>query len=84
MHKSKRKWICLDCGEHTGLEHFYVHLSVWNSVMDSEVGMICVGCLEARLGRLLVPSDFTDAHINNPRRNAMTDRLRSRIIGGKV
>jgi len=81
MHKSKRRWLCVDCSTHTGLEHFYVHLSIWNSVMDSECGMLCVGCLEARLGRLLRPDDFTGAHINDPRKNAMTDRLRSRICG---
>lgn len=81
MHKSKRKWLCVDCSEHTGLEHYYVHLTLWNSAGMGECGMLCVGCLEARLGRLLTPSDFTTAHINNPRRYAMTDRLRKRITG---
>lgn len=82
MHKSKRKWNCLDCGENTNLEHFYVYPAVWQSAHDSESGMLCVGCLESRLGRELKPGDFTDAHINDPRRNAMTDRLRSRLMCG--
>lgn len=81
MHKSKRKWNCLDCGECTRLEHFYVRPDVWNLAHHSESGMLCVGCLEGRLGRRLVASDFTSAHINDPRRNAMTDRLKNRLMG---
>lgn len=82
-HKSKRKWICLDCARDTSKmkEHFYVSLSVWKLAHDSERGMLCIGCLEARIGRMLTPLDFTDAHINDPKRNEMSDRLRSRILG---
>jgi len=45
-----------------------------------EIGMLCVGCLEKRIGRILTRNDFTDAHINNPKTHPMTDRLRSRIM----
>lgn len=81
MHKSKRKWLCLDCGDNTSQmkEHYFVKTEVWFSAHASECGMLCVGCIEKRLGRVLVSSDFTAAHINDPRRNAMSDRLRSRI-----
>lgn len=81
MHKSKRKWLCLDCQENTShmKEHYYVTLDVWSAVHDSECGMLCIGCLETRLGRTLTSADFTSAHINDPKRNSMSDRLRSRI-----
>jgi len=46
-----------------------------------EAGMLCVQCLEGRIGRELQPSDFTNAHINDPRKNMMSDLLRSRILG---
>lgn len=82
-HKSRsgRKWLCLDCGENTSQmkEHYFVRSDVWFSVMDSEVGMICIGCLETRLGRQLVGADFTDAWINDPRRNSMSARLVDRL-----
>lgn len=83
MHKSKRKWLCLDCGNNTSQmkEHYFVRTPLWNSAGMGEVGMLCVGCLEGRLGRLLTAQDFTTAHINNPKRNSMSDRLRSRITG---
>lgn len=84
MHKSKRKWLCLDCGTHTGQakEHYFLKPIVWLAIHASEKGMLCIGCAEARLGRQFNANDFTDAHINNPKKNAMSDRLRDRIVNG--
>lgn len=80
MHRSKRKWNCVDCNRCTKLEHYFVNSNVWfNLAGMSEKGMLCVDCIEKRIGRKLNSFDFTDAHINNPRTNAMTDKLRSRI-----
>lgn len=78
---SRRKWMCLDCKQDTGKmrEHYFVRLELWMAAVGSQVGMLDVGCLEARIGRRLVPEDFTDAHINNPRLYEMSDRLRSRL-----
>lgn len=82
MHKSKLKWLCVDCGDHTKFEHYFVKNEVWfDAAKMSESGMLCVGCLENRINRKLVPADFTSAHINDPKRYAMSDRLRSRILG---
>lgn len=81
MHKSKLKWNCVDCGYNTKLEHYFVKNDVWfGQAKMLEAGMLCVGCLEGRIGRLLTKSDFTDAHINNPKRYAMSMRLSSRIM----
>jgi len=81
MHKSKRKWLCEDCKQNTShmKEHYFVRTELWTLVHPSEAGMLCIGCFELRLGRVLVPSDFTDAHINDPKRYAMSDRLRNRL-----
>lgn len=80
---SRRKWLCLDCKVDTGKirEHYFVDLELWMSAVGSKVGMLCVGCLETRIGRQLKPSDFTSAHINNPKLYDMSDRLRKRVIG---
>jgi hypothetical protein len=77
----RRMWMCLDCHEDTGKmrEHYFVKTEVWMKVHHSVYGMLCVGCLENRLGRSLCANDFTDAHINNPRLYPMSDRLRSRL-----
>jgi hypothetical protein len=47
------------------------------SALPAEQYFLCIGCLEARLGRTLVPSDFTDCRLNVPSPND-TPRLRSR------
>ena len=80
---SRRKWICLDCKQDTGKmrEHYFVNLDLWLGAVGSKTGMLCIGCLESRIGRTLVKSDFTNAHINNPRLYEMSDRLRSRVVG---
>lgn len=82
MHKSKRKWLCLDCKDHTKFEHYFLKNDVWmGEAKMSEVGMLCIGCVETRIKRTLVSEDFTDAYINDPKKNMMSDRLRSRILG---
>ena len=49
------------------------------SVVGSKTGMLCVGCLENRLKRKLVASDFPDVTINNPKYAKMSLRLLDRI-----
>lgn len=80
---SRAKWKCLDCKEDTGKmrEHYFVKTEVWTSAHHSIRGMLCIGCLEKRLGRQLEPGDFTDAHVNNPKLYPMSDRLRNRLGG---
>jgi len=63
---SRRKWLCLDCKVDTGkiAEHYMLKDSVWSKVHGSKVGMLCVGCVEKRLGRFLNKNDFFSCHVN--------------------
>jgi len=81
MTKSRRRWLCLDCKRDTSQlrEHYFLKGEIWSRVHSSAIGMLCIGCVETRLGRKLTASDFTDAHINDPKRYEMSDRLRSRL-----
>lgn len=57
-------------------EHYMVTAEVWRAAGmpaptvrgydESDGDFLCVGCLEGRLGRVLVPADFTRAPINGP------------------
>lgn len=73
-------WLCNDCGENCILEYYMLHNSLWLKVMHvkvpssknlnkheglSAIRMLCIGCVEHRLGRLLTPKDFTAAPINS-------------------
>jgi len=82
MKNSRKKWLCLDCSSDTGKmhEHYFVQTDIWMAAVGSKIGMLCVGCLEKRLGRMLKGSDFPDVHINDPKLYPMSDRLRSRIL----
>lgn len=55
---------CLDCGDNTFFknEYYMVHDEIWDSVAQD--GMLCISCLENRLGRILNSKDFTSYPIN--------------------
>ncbi len=75
---------CGDC--HTdvfeALEYNYmVTLPVWSAARGK--GLLCIGCIEARLGRQLVASDFSNAPVNwdsMPHSQRLTDRLRGKVF----
>lgn len=80
---SRKKWLCLDCGVDTGKigEHFFLDMSVWALTGLGHEGMLCVEHVEERIGRRLVPADFTSAYINRLNNGFKSDRLVSRIKG---
>lgn len=68
LNENEQKWQemfrCLDCSVNTNKirEYYMVEFKLWYSVAGK--GMLCVGCLEERLGRFLTPEDFIEAPIN--------------------
>ena len=50
----------------------------------SEAGMLCIGCLEKRLGRELNEEDFLNCLLNSlpnlPRSERLTNRLNGRAV----
>lgn len=73
---------CKDCGINTNdIDEYYMVLdSIWlESGMDKDGGMLCLECLEIRIGRRLIGADFKDGlPINEgffPRSERMLDRL---------
>jgi hypothetical protein len=82
---------CVDCGlgTMTADEWYMVKEEVWELAWIGRrkswhrvpgMQVLCVGCLEARLGRKLTPADFTGAPCNDPYRgHAMSARLRARL-----
>jgi hypothetical protein len=79
---------CADCGGGTHGEWYMVKESVWQlawigrrksyhgKIPGQEI--LCIGCLENRIGRTLTRQDFTDAPINNPNSH-ISRRLRDRL-----
>lgn len=58
---------CIDCSVvTTDIDEYYmVHDGIWMTACPKKSGMLCIGCLEERLGRTLTAADFTDAPINH-------------------
>ena len=61
------RFLCLDCSADTCEtdEYYMIHDHVWTAVAGKDDGMLCIGCLETRLGRTLIPADFKDAPVNH-------------------
>lgn len=56
--------------------------STWYLIHNSAKGMLCVGCIESRLGRRLVPSDFNDSYLNRSKSFQRSARLLDRMTNG--
>jgi hypothetical protein len=50
----------------------------WQVLPGHEV--LCIGCLERRLGRTLTAFDFTDAEVNDASKDNISPRLRARLM----
>jgi hypothetical protein len=82
---------CADCGVGTNTldEYYMVQDELWErawagrrkswhgKVPGTEI--LCIGCLEKRIGRTLCRDDFTDVPANDPNENQQSDRLRDRL-----
>lgn len=58
---------CIFCSFNTlyGREYYMVLDDIWLAVNPKDKGMLCIGCVEKKLGRDLERADFTDAPINS-------------------
>ena len=72
---------CDDCGSDTRPESYSLLSAVWRVAVGSDaIDRLCIGCIEARLERRLTPDDFAeDSPLNDPDRDAMSERLRDRL-----
>lgn len=58
-------WRCLACQCWTDQEYYMLHDHVWLEVNPARKGMMCIGCVEERLGCKLTAEHFTQAPINS-------------------
>lgn len=84
-------FLCIDCQADTlrTWEYYMVHSRVWlEAVPENQgAGMLCIGCLEKRLGRRTNREDFTDCPLNvemenKPRSLRLAHRLG--IVGAVI
>ena len=59
--------LCVDCKVNTieSREYYMVTNALWKRAkIGPRGGMLCIGCLEQRIGRKLASRDFTDCPLN--------------------
>jgi hypothetical protein len=69
---------CLDCRARAWVdlhEDYGVHDQVWRQAVPDGKGMLCVGCLETRLGRQMTRDDFKSPHHGRK----LSARLKARL-----
>lgn len=71
-------WACGDCDMDTRTEYYTVHDIIWE-VWGNGEDLLCVGCLERRMGRELGMGDFPHYLINVVNRDEKSDRLYNRL-----
>lgn len=79
-------WRCLDCGIDTDAlcEYYMIHDEIWEQIHPNNDGNLCIACVERRLGRELVSTDFTDLPINTNPQLLRSPRLADRLSGVRV
>jgi hypothetical protein len=82
---------CAECGvgTHTIGEWYMVHNNLWEQAWAGRrkafhgkipgQEILCIGCLEKRLGRTLTRTDFKDCPVNTDSSGHRSDRLRMRL-----
>lgn len=73
-------FFCLDCGVDTIAinEYYMVDPHVWTQ-SNAGRGLLCIGCLEQRIGFTLPLQDFTNAPVNLSHNFERSRRLRQRL-----
>ena len=80
-YEDEKAFECLDCSVNTSeIEEYYALVDeVWLEAQPDKDGMLCVGCVERRLGRTLRESDFNETAPINRLGWPHSDRLRDRL-----
>jgi hypothetical protein len=74
--RSRRRFRCMDCQYDTFRdEYYFLHEEVWLSANPKSKGMLCIGCVEERIGRRLTPEDFKGVPIFHPHSPRLLSRL---------
>jgi len=74
---------CIDCHLDTLeiCEYYMVHNDIWRQAnLSTADGMLCIGCLENRIGRTLNAHDFPDLPVNTSIHFPKSPRILSRIL----
>lgn len=72
---------CITCDINTFYIHEYYMIQddLWKKVNPKKKGMMCIGCVELKLGRTLTSGDFPDYPVNSLNFFRQSERLVNRL-----
>lgn len=76
---SHEGFFCISCGMDTWDEYYMLHLRIWKKVNPKIKGMLCIKCVESRLGRKLCKKDFRKVILNTDKDIKRTPILKNRL-----
>ena len=78
-------WDCAQCTDCMG-EYYMVNDDLWDAATEDTFPdiMLCIGCLENRLGGLLTKDDFTAAPINYIAEIVGSPRIQNRLTNYQI
>lgn len=56
-----------------------LHDPTWNLTGLGKFGMLCINCIEKRIGRKLNAKDFNNSYLNKPRTGSISNTLITRM-----
>ncbi|GGK32816.1 HEAT repeat domain-containing protein [Nocardia camponoti] len=76
-----RAWECAGCAVDTQTidEYYMLQNALWESVSTEGERLLCIGCVEDRLGRTLTAADFTEVDVNRSPGWSRSARLMDRL-----
>jgi hypothetical protein len=79
-------FVCADCGVNTAdiNEYYMLKSPVWYEAVNASPVvpfkvLMCIGCVENRIGRKLKPNDFANVRLNHPDIRVKSERLKDRL-----
>ena len=61
MEQRIANWFCMDCGKDCfihPIDYYMLRHELWKTINPQVKGMLCMDCVEGRLGRKLIKSDI--------------------------
>jgi hypothetical protein len=84
--RPRTSFACADCGVCTLAigEYYMVEDTLWEQAWAGRQRqgpeLLCIGCLEARIGRSLVAGDFKRVPLNDPEGPEISTRMQDRLV----
>jgi hypothetical protein len=60
------RWLCMECHKNTKnkIDYYMLNTFLWRSIAKDIKGMLCVSCVENKIGHTITKSDLLNCPLN--------------------